>query len=68
MEEKFKLYDWEFFVNPAVSNNINVYDDKTGDVIGYLTIHTTIPRLKESLKCQSELKIKEFIENNIEYY
>lgn len=62
-----RVYHWEFLVDSIDEYTINVYEIRTGDVIGTLGISTTLPDLEKKLSNLTEDQVNSWIEDNIEY-
>lgn len=72
-KQKFEIYHWEFFIDNDV---INVYEKRSGDVIGWIKdITIPGPVLNQLLTIEevfvkenySEDQVNNWIENYIEY-
>ena len=62
-----RVYHWEFLVDSIDEYTINVYEIRTGDVIGTLGISTTLPDIEKNLSNLTEDQVNIWIEDNIEY-
>ena len=63
--DKFHIHHWEFYLD---GDDIMVYEERGGDVIGHLNYDGTIDDLKEELDGENEEFVNSFIEDTIEWY
>ena len=64
---RLKVYHWEFFVDNLDEYTINVYEIRSGDVIGTLGMEKTLPEIEQTLNNFSEEEVFKWIDNNIEH-
>lgn len=62
-----RVYHWDFLVDSIDEYTINVYEIRTGDVIGILGVSITLPDLEKKLSNFTEDQVNNWIEDNIEY-
>ena len=62
-----QVYHWQFIVDSTDEYTINVYETRSGNVIGTLPNNITLPKIEKDLNDFSEEQVYNWIDNNIEY-